>query len=360
MPRLRSRAHPAGLPGLGETQRAYLERHNRLALITAEIALVAVEAGATYVIENPVDRGMRRSRHFSWRTRQHTPLWLLLCMRTLARESAPSSVSFPQCAFRDKNKKWTTLTAAGPSAVRLLAVGSLQCTHARHTKRAKGYDESTGDGAAESAEYPPPYVRNAGLRPEFEGVGWAAAVGTFDERDGSRQPARDSAHAAERANQRACAAFCAGELAAATEGDHIRCVGDPEKEGGDIAGPRQPAGGVIRIRGWKAAPEAIPPTWPEREDVAAAAVLDARSQKLRYISRRKADPESLENLMKRPWPSPSDQPSKEGGGQADLGRRQAAQGRQETCSPGRERVGGLGRRRSCGDECEADAPLCLA
>ena len=59
---------------------------------------------------------------------------------------------------------------------------------------------------------------------------------------------------------------------------------------------------------WRAAPEAMPAHWPEREDVRAPAVGVARGQAIRYISRRRADPEPWEELERRPWPQPDDQP----------------------------------------------------
>ncbi|KAL3902666.1 MAG: hypothetical protein SGPRY_011973 [Prymnesium sp.] len=81
------------------------------------LAQATVEAGATYVIENSVDdRGMRDSPHFTWRTRGHTPLWLMPVIRELPRGGRVTWASFPQCAFRGDYQKWTTLMAAGPRA----------------------------------------------------------------------------------------------------------------------------------------------------------------------------------------------------------------------------------------------------
>lgn len=105
-------------------------------------------------METPVDRGMRGSPHFSWRTKEHVPLWLIPEMRGLAREAATTRVSFRQCAFRCDYQKWTTLMAAGPRAARLRELGSLTCKHSRHGRQAKVYDVNTGSGTAESAEYP--------------------------------------------------------------------------------------------------------------------------------------------------------------------------------------------------------------
>ena len=42
---------------MSEEERAYIERHNELARRAAALAGAAFDAGASYVVENPVDRG---------------------------------------------------------------------------------------------------------------------------------------------------------------------------------------------------------------------------------------------------------------------------------------------------------------
>ncbi|KAL3893699.1 MAG: hypothetical protein SGPRY_014052 [Prymnesium sp.] len=101
-PRLRSRKEPEGCTPVPARWKAYLEKHNEFVKFSAEVARAARKAGATYVFENPVDRGMRQSTHFCWRFRGHVPLWIMPRMRGEQVEW----VSFPQCAFRGKLQKW--------------------------------------------------------------------------------------------------------------------------------------------------------------------------------------------------------------------------------------------------------------
>lgn len=79
--RLRSREEPEGLDGLCEAARACVQTHNELAASAAQLAREGFDVRATYVIENPVDRGKRGSEHFRIRCREHAPIWLLLELR---------------------------------------------------------------------------------------------------------------------------------------------------------------------------------------------------------------------------------------------------------------------------------------
>ena len=62
MRQLRSRERPMGVDGLPQRERAYLRKHNVLVEFSAKVALAAYEAGVTFIIENPLDRG-RPSSH---------------------------------------------------------------------------------------------------------------------------------------------------------------------------------------------------------------------------------------------------------------------------------------------------------
>ena len=53
---------------------------------------------------------------------------------------------------------------------------------------------------------------------------------------------------------------------------------------------------------WRSAIESLPAHWDEREDVLKLANLEARSKELRFCSRRRAVPESVEELRSRPLP----------------------------------------------------------
>ncbi|KAL3910429.1 MAG: hypothetical protein SGPRY_009059, partial [Prymnesium sp.] len=114
MPRLRSRASPEGLPGLTERQ--------RLPAAPQSPGLDDNGAGESSVRGRGDVRGRKRSR---------------------SRDAELPS-------FLVENER-----SPGPRAARLQLLGSLQFEHSRHTRRAKGYDASTGEGTTESAEYPP-------------------------------------------------------------------------------------------------------------------------------------------------------------------------------------------------------------
>ena len=60
-------------------------KHNGFVELSAEVARAAVQAEATYVFENPVERGMRQSPHFSLRFKEHVRLWMMPRMRELVR-----------------------------------------------------------------------------------------------------------------------------------------------------------------------------------------------------------------------------------------------------------------------------------
>lgn len=58
--------------------RTYLESKMDFVRLAARMATLAWSVGATFVVENPVDRGMRQwPPPFSWWWRQHVPLWLM-------------------------------------------------------------------------------------------------------------------------------------------------------------------------------------------------------------------------------------------------------------------------------------------
>ena len=55
---------------------------------------------------------------------------------------------------------------------------------------------------------------------------------------------------------------------------------------------------------WQSAHEELPAAWPEASDVLAKAVEEARHEPLRFISRRRAEPESPDALARRAMPEP--------------------------------------------------------
>ncbi|KAL3915109.1 MAG: hypothetical protein SGPRY_007371 [Prymnesium sp.] len=136
--RLRSREEPEGRQPMPARWRAYLAKHNAFVQLSAEIARQAQRAGATYIFENPVDRGMRQSPHFSWKFRDHAPLWVMPQMRELVRGKRVEWVSIPQ---------W-------PRPERLRCFRGLTFEHRSHEERARGSNEAGRPKASEAAEHP--------------------------------------------------------------------------------------------------------------------------------------------------------------------------------------------------------------
>ena len=154
-PRVRSRAEPMGMSTVGPEWRAYLRKHNEFVCRTVALASAAFNAGATFVIEHPLDRGQLGSPYFLWDARPHASLWITPPMLQLARSSRAEYVHFPQCAVGSPFQKLTTLLVAGPAADRLQAMGRLQCQHQVHAALAAGFDAEGRALSAEAAAYPP-------------------------------------------------------------------------------------------------------------------------------------------------------------------------------------------------------------
>ena len=280
MPTLRDREHPQGVPGLSTQHQEYVDMHNRLAEFTSRVIRAAWDAGCTVVVENPPDRGMRASPHFRWSTRHHAPLWLLPCMRELAAHIQPTWVTFPQCALaEDWYQKWTTLMTAGPRAHELRQLGQLSCTHTKHARVARGRNAAGVSHAAASGAYPlgmVAFVVWALLRPEsWRGRGVEVPVTEVVAL--TREGLSRSLDTQRVANEAATTAVIGGQ-----EADTLR-----------------PA-----VAGWRSVPSAMPAHWHERTDVTGAQWQQRRAEALRFISRRRAEPELAEKLARRPMPRP--------------------------------------------------------
>ena len=301
MRQLRSRERPAGLPSLPRRERAYLRKHNALVEFSAQVALAAFEVGATFVIENPPDRGQLGSPLFRWAARRHAPLWLMPCMRSLAVKTRAVMLTFPQCALGGDFQKWTSLLVAGPRASQLQALGELTCTHGgKHARVAEGRDTQGRSNAAASAAYPigmAAFVMWALARPA---VRHACAFGvpvTVPQRVGgipARPPSdvapfvgaaldgvRRYVRAQQQLNAQAAAVF-AGET---------QCSDCEEQM-------------AVQRPDWRAVPTAIPAHWDECSHVTGEQWALRRDEQLRFISRRRAEPESAEVLATRPMPTP--------------------------------------------------------
>ena len=278
----RTRLEPDGTSGLPAWQQDYLERHNGFISFSATLAQAAFDAGATFVVENPVDLGMRGSPYYQWRKRQHCPLWLTTPMRELARRVSPTWASGCQCMLGGDFRKATTLMSGGPRAQRIASFSALRCVHATHARVAYGTDSDGLHNSAAAAAYPMPMCFWA-VETLFA-LAPVSAVGYAD------LPAVRGAHGAARAlnveNVEAAAAFV----------DALGVGGSPATEGdAGVAVPHAP---------WRAAPASMPAHWPETADVLSGASSVARAAELPYISRRRAEPEDDETLAARPMEKP--------------------------------------------------------
>ena len=294
----RSRRQPDGVDGLPGWQQRYVEWHNVFVRFTEELAQAAYDAGCTYVIENPVDYGQPGSPYFDWAAREHCPLWLTTPMRRLARATRAKFVSGCQCMLGGDFKKATTLMAAGPLADRLNSFGSLVCTHVKHTRVAFGQQADGRNHSADAAAYPVPMCRWA-VRTLFgaEAVGAPGYTLRPEVQTAQRRAAELDA-----ANAAAAAAFAAS----ASDSTPVADGGDgcPDGEGWDDSYDGDDSGGIGEPFRWAAAPGRMPASWAEAADVCGAAAERERAAELRYISRRRAEPESAEKLARRAFENP--------------------------------------------------------
>ncbi|KAL3909143.1 MAG: hypothetical protein SGPRY_009532, partial [Prymnesium sp.] len=242
--------------------------------MSADLAVAAYEVGATYIIENPVDRGWVGSPHFSWKARGHVPLWLMPQIRQLREDTRPVWSSFAQCAFRGEFQKWTTLMASGPQASRLRAVNNIGCAHTSHTRVARGRDLSGSSEAEAAGEYPI-------LMRRFNCVKFSSQ---------------------RRINAEAAAEFLKEGLREISGGEE----GDTPTSEHSAAAEWEPRAllETKETTEWKSVPRDMPDHWAEREDVLGGHGDEARAAAIRYVSRRLAEPGSEETLAREALPSP--------------------------------------------------------
>ena len=81
-----------------------------------------------------------------------------------------------------------------------------------------------------------------------------------------------------------------------------RCIDLQEREAFEDARPSEKA---VATAQWRAAPDALPSHWDEREALNGQELATARADPLPFISRRRAEPESAEVLARRPLPMAS-------------------------------------------------------
>lgn len=255
---LRTRHSPLGAPSLPKRWRNYVNKHNRLVDASIQLARAAHSAGATFIIENPVDRGQPGSHLFEQRFSEHAPLWLLPTVQSLQKDTSAIIVSFPQCYFNGKFQKWTSLMAAGPRASTLTCLSQATCTHDSHTKTRSGIDTLGRRTSEESGEYPP--LLNACL---------AALL---------LKPQHSSSMAPSSAPR--------------------RTMPYPSY----VTSPSSQVQTGLNSHNWRALPIAIPSSWPEHSKFVSSLSGEARQTTLRYVSRRRAEPASSLELFTRELP----------------------------------------------------------
>lgn len=295
-PKLRTRRYPHEWRQAPLRWQAYLRKHNDLASLSAELALTAYRAGGTFVIENPADRGDRECKLFEERFADHAPLWVMPAIRHLAGQSSPTWATVPMCAFRSEFQKWTTLMAAGPAATNLRVLSYLPCLHPTHTATADGEDEAGTPLSVRAGEYPTLFSATVaalldGCQPSSEEL-----------REALGGPAAQLLHnvmqTQRSANDKAAQEFLA-ELGRRREPHPII--------GGEGSGVNQRGYGSGVANRWRAAQELIPVDWPEASLLPTLFAAEKEST-LRYVSRRRADPEAAETLAGKPLPQPAPPP----------------------------------------------------
>lgn len=278
--RLRSRAHPLGVPEMSDRDRQYIEAHNRLVRASAYLAAAALVKGATVVIENPADRGEAGTPWYSRAWEEHAPLWLMPQMQEIIRLPHATRVTFPQCAFRGAYQKWTTLLAVGPDAKYLAELGELRCEHERHTAVAKGGE------AAKAAEYPALMSATVvGLLTGGEALHGAGP------QHWSGPAATEWLDMVERK------AWINREWA-------TRWLDETHGKPQELA--RGEARPETTQTGWDLG--LLPEDWPEKQVAQGERTRQERTAALRYLSRRRAEAESAEELKGRQLPTMGEPP----------------------------------------------------
>ena len=147
-PQLRDRRHPMGVPDVPRQNLNELAVANLLVRRTVLIAQALADAGATFIIENPPDRG--DGPLYQAKFASHAPLWLVPEMVELVQRTGARMITFPQCALGSKYQKWTSLLVSPELEPFLRDLGSLACQHPHgHPAVAVGAD------SARAAAYPP-------------------------------------------------------------------------------------------------------------------------------------------------------------------------------------------------------------
>ena len=221
-------------------------------------------------------------------------------MRRLAKATRARFVSGCQCKLGGDFKKPTTLMAAGPLADRLASFSDLVCDHVKHARVAAGQQADGRNHSADAAAYPVPMCRWA-VRTLYGPVAVRAPGYT---QLPEVQTAQRRAAELDATNAAAAAAF----IAAAAAGGGGAAPDAGESSGGELEEDEydgyDDSGGFGEPLRWRAAPGRMPAGWAETSDVVGEQAERARAAELRYISRRRAEPEAAEQLARRAFTDP--------------------------------------------------------
>ena len=177
-------------------------------------------------------------------------------------------------------------------------MAALRCVHSKHARVAEGRDKNGASNAAASGAYPlgmAAFVMWALARPDVRADGTAPPPDVWELQalvgsalDGVRQSIRGQ----ELLNAQAVAAFCGETQCEACESS-VDTAASP-----------------IPLLGWRSVANELPAQWDETSDVCGEQWALRSSQALRFISRRRAEPEAAEVLARRPMPKPHVPPLK--------------------------------------------------
>ena len=297
-----SRAEPDGRDDMPVEWQRYARMHNALIARGCSLAKRQFDAGRNYFIENPVDVGNRASPYYQHRRRHHVSLWITSWFRELAAATSPKYATTEMCAWLGRFHKSTTISGAGPRVgAYLYRVNEVRCITSAHILRATDLKPDGTPYSPEAGEYPQLFCAYAAatwlaewlpvqpLRPKTL-VRMASRVtaflATFQPPPGQQAVARQPA-----------------ALEPKSLVDWRRQSEEQASLARAAAAARKPS--AVVIHEWWSAHKLMPGEWDESEDSTAARVEAARQDPLRFISRRRAEPEEPAALARRHFPCPT-------------------------------------------------------
>ena len=156
-PQLRAREQPLGVDGVPRRWRRFLDKHNRLAEVSAGIIRAATASGTAWAIENPADRGDETSLAWWDRYPDHAPIWLSPPVRDAIAAGGGVTRTFAQCSFAAPVQKWTSIAHSPCLSADLAPLDDMPCRHGRvrHAEQAHGRHADGSSRADAAAAYPP-------------------------------------------------------------------------------------------------------------------------------------------------------------------------------------------------------------